>query len=170
MKENETQGPRKTYTYSGKAKCLQEYQKLYTDVQNEDKKEGSISDSKEELYRFFIEIAPIAYHLYERWKTHEGFKGSGIRAIERDQSGEITRVPDGILFPILASLSAFMVQTKDGWRYQAPKSFDDQDIIKAALSQYKDTAQHNPTTMGKTQSIYSSLYQITSIFKRLDQS
>ena len=178
MKEKESKDPRKTYTYSGKSKCLKEFQQLHSDV-----KAGPPQDNKDKsyekklakyvknaaLYKFFLDIAPTAYELYEAWKSHNGFKGSALRSIDRSNSGKIIRVPDGILFPILASLSAFIKSENGVWIYSPPSSFSDEDIIQAAVSQYKDTAKSNPTTMGKTQSIYSSLYQITSIFKRLAQ-
>ena len=162
MKERESKDPRKTYTYSGKSKCLKEFQQLHSDV-----KADEVPPKKQALYEYFIDIAPTAYEVYEKWKAHQGFRGTALRSIDRTDAGEILRVPDGILFPILASLSAFMTKEGGKWKYSPPASFSDEDIIQAAVSQYKDTARHNPTTMGKTQSIYSSLLQITSIFKRL---
>ena len=115
---------------------------------------------------FSEEFAGDAWNLYEKWKAHPGFKGSRLRSIERDGS-EIVEVPDGIVFPILASLSAFARKTRDGWKIQPPSSFDDSELIKAAVQVYKEIANGNPWNMGKSRACYSSLYQITSIFRRL---
>ncbi len=81
-------------------------------------------------------------------------------------AGPIVDVPDGIVFPIIASLSAF-VRKKDGrWVYAPPEKFHDSDI-KAAKGQYMNTANSNPWNMGKSRAVYSSLFQITSIYKDL---
>ena len=79
----------------------------------------------------------------------------------------IVDIPDGIVFPILASLSAFAVKTLTGWRIKPPKGFSDDELIKAAKVVYTERAGHNPQTMGKSRPCYSSLYQITSIYRRL---
>jgi AIPR protein len=36
------------------------------------------------LYSFFLQIAPHALCLYAKWKSHQGFKGTRIRIIERE--------------------------------------------------------------------------------------
>jgi hypothetical protein len=165
FKNSERNDPRKAFTYSGKSKCLKEFQDIHTAAQ-----EPSADNSGQcERYQFFIDIAPTAYHLYEKWKAHEGFHGTGLRSIERDKSGKIVRVPDGIIFPILAALSAFMKRTDGKWVYSPPQSFTDEDLISAAKGQYMETAGSNPGTMGKTHSVYSSLFQLTSIFRRLEK-
>lgn len=167
-KTTEKNDPRKSYTYAGKSKCLKEFQDMNIASKKDEK------DEKDELlseqYDFFINIAPVAYELYEKWKSHQGFYGSRLKSLERDETGKITRVPDGIIFPILASLSAFIKKSDGEWIYAPPTSFKDEDIIQAAVSQYMETARSNPGTMGKTHSIYSSLYQLTSIFTRFDNS
>jgi hypothetical protein len=86
--------------------------------------------------------------------------------IEREGT-EIIEVPDGIVFPILASLSAFAVKTPRGWKIQPPAQFNDIDLIKAAKSTYQEIARSNPQTMGKNKACYSALYQITSLYRRL---
>lgn len=164
-KQKESSDPRKTFCYSGKSKCLKDFQDLYSAVKNDSK----LDIEKKRLYDFFIDTVPYAYSLYEKWKMHQGFKGSRLHAIERDKSGNVVRVPDGIIFPIIAALSTFMEQEKGHWKFHPPAHFTDDDIIKAAINQYIETAKSNPTTMGKTQSIYSSLLQLTSIFKRLSK-
>lgn len=162
----ESNDPRKSYTYSGKSKCLKEFQ----DLHKASKEPTSANADQQKRYQFYIDMAPTAYRLYEKWIVHQGFNGSRLRSIERDKDGNTTRVPDGMVFPMIAALSAFMKRGDGKWIYSPPKSFTDDDLIQAAISQYKETAGSNPGTMGKTHSVYSSLFQLTSIFKRLDPS
>ncbi len=163
-KPKESGSPNKVYTYSMKAKCLRDYQVVYRKA-----KDAKDSDHKQsaDLYQFYLDIAPQAYQLYTKWKTHSGFSGTGLRAIERDDKRRIIDVPDGIVFPILASFAAFAKKTRQGWRIQPPEAFRDEEIIRAAKSVYQEIANSNPWNMGKSKACYSSLYQITSIYKRL---
>jgi hypothetical protein len=164
-KPKEKQDPKKVYTYSMKAKCLREFQKIHEDADNQ-----SAPNHKEaqELYKFYLEIAPEAYKLYTKWKKHPGFQGTGLRSIERE-GREIVDVPDGIIFPIIASLSAFVIKLAR-WQILTPKIFSDAEIIQAAKAQYMNVAHSNPWNMGKNQAIYSSLLQITNIYRKLISS
>lgn len=154
----------KVYTYSQKTKCLREFQEIFkkakTDTNSDQQKTSG------ELYQFYLDIAAQALELYDHWKSHQDFIGTRIRAIDRE-GGKIKEVPDGIIFPILASLSAFATKSKMGWEIKLPPLFSDKELIKAADSVFKEIANHNPNTMGKSRACYSSLYQITSIYKKL---
>jgi hypothetical protein len=156
---------KKVYSYSQKTKCLRDFQEVY-------RKAKDLSDPEHKkyrrLYQFYLDIAAQAYDLYETWKSHQGFAGTRLRSIERD-GREIKSVPDGIVFPILASLSAFAKETDDGWKIDPPSAFTEEELVKSAKSVYMDVANSNPNTMGKSKACYSSLYQITSIYKKLAQ-
>jgi hypothetical protein len=162
-KPKETENPNKVYTYSMKAKCLKEFQDIF--VKAHDAKHEGHKEAKE-LYRFYLDIAPQALELYEKWKSHQGFAGTGIRSITRE-GREIVEVPDGLVFPIIASLSAFAKKTDKGWRIVPPTVFKDAELIRAAKSVYQSMANSNPWLMGKNQACYFALYQITSIYRRL---
>jgi hypothetical protein len=149
----------KAYTYSQKATCLKDF----SNVHDAAKKEGAGANAA--LYEFFLQIAPTAYGLYEKWKAHPGFKGTGIRKIERD-GREIVEVPDGIIFPIICSLSVFATKTRGGWTIAQPDQLTDAELIAAAKTAYMQIADHNPQTMGKKAACYSSLLSITSIYKK----
>ncbi len=149
----------KAYTYSQKATCLKDF----SNVHDAAKKEGAGPNAA--LYEFFLQIAPTAYRLYEKWKAHPGFKGTGIRKIERD-GGEIVEVPDGIIFPIICSLSVFAAKRRGGWTIAQPDQLTDAELIDAAKTAYMQIADHNPQTMGKKAACYSSLLSITSIYKK----
>lgn len=162
-KAAEADNPNKVYTYSMRAKCLREFQEIYRKAH--DRKDPGHENARE-LYQFYLDIAPEALLLYDKWKSHQGFAGTGIRSITRDKR-EILEVPDGLIFPILASLSAFATKTSDGWRIKPPRTFKDEELIKAAKSVYQSIASSNPWIMGKSRACYFALNQITSIYQRL---
>lgn len=153
----------KVYTYSMKAKCLKDFQDIYKKA-----KDPSSEDHHKykDLYNFYLDIANQALELYEKWKSHQGFKGTALRSIDREK-GEIKEVPDGIVFPILASLSVFAKKTNDGWRIVPPSFFSENELISSAKSVYMEIAHSNPWNMGKSKACYSALYQITSIYSKL---
>jgi hypothetical protein len=155
--------PNKVYTYSQKAKCLKDFQEVYAKA-HDSKDEEHLR--YKELYQFYLDVAADAYQLHSKWKAHQGFSGTGLRSLERDGK-KIVEVPDGIVFPILASLSAFAVKSSHGWSIKPPREFKDEELIRAAKAAYVEMADHNPQTMGKLRACYSSLYQITSIYKKL---
>lgn len=151
----------KAYTYSQKATCLKDFSKVY-----EKQKTEQESSPNRRLYNFFLQVAAQAWDLYEKWKTHQGFQGSGLRSLERDGRA-IIEVPDGIVFPILASLSVFVKQTSTGWRVQQPKELTDGELVAAAKVAYMQIAGSNPQTMGKRSACYSSLLQLTTVYNKL---
>ena len=151
----------KAYTYSQKATCLKDYSRVF-----EEQKGEKASGPNRRLYRFFLELAPQALELYEKWKKHQGFQGSGLRSLERDGQ-KILEVPDGIIFPILASLAVFVKQGKNGWRLQQPQQLGDSELVSAAKVAYMQIAGSNPQTMGKRSACYSQLLQLTSVYDKL---
>jgi AIPR protein len=148
----------KAFTYSQKTRCLKLFQRLV------EEREGN--SDQEAAYRYFLDIAGDAWLLYERWKIHQGFRGTRIRSIERD-GGEIADVPDGIIFPILSALSAFVTREGKRWTIRSPERFDEKELIEAAAQVYMEIANHNPQTMGKNKACYSTLFRLTSIYARL---
>jgi hypothetical protein len=164
LNQNERDNPNKVYTYSQKTKCLKDFQEIYRkakDVSDPDNQKYS------QLYKFYLDIASDALKLYEKWKAHSSFRGSALHSIKRDKSGNILEVPDGIVMPIIASLSAFVRKGAGGWYIEYPKTFQDEDLIRAAKSAYQEMAGSNPQTMGKSKACYTHLYDITSIHRRL---
>jgi hypothetical protein len=158
--EAERDDPNKVFAYSQKTKCL----KFFQDVHKKAVDENDATALA--LYKFFLDIAPTAYDLYHEWKSHQGFQGTGLRAIQRD-GREIIDIPDGIIFPILSSLAAFMRKTGKEWKYSPPTVFKDEEIIRIAKQAYQQIAKSNPQTMGKSRACYSMIYQITSLYSRL---
>jgi len=156
----------KTYTYHAKAVCLKDFQEIYKRA-----KDPNDPDNRkfQDVYNFFLDISAQAWQLYDKWKRHQGFTGTGLRSIERE-GREVVDVPDGIIFPIIASLAEFAVKTKSGWKISAPEQLDDSELIRSAKSVYMEIAKSKPEIMGKTKACYSALQQITSIYKKLLQN
>lgn len=143
----------KVFAYSQKTRRLKIFQKL-------------ADEPETEMYKAFVGIAPVAWRLYEHWKKHQGFIGTQIKSIERE-NGKVVDVPDGIIFPILAAHAAFIYQSAAGWQLNKPAQLSDQELISVAKQSYMDIAGHNPQSMGKSKACYSSLMQITSIYAKL---
>jgi hypothetical protein len=148
----------KSFAYQQKTRCLKLFQRLVEDYAAD--AELSVT------YGCMLDIAGHAWELYERWKSHPGFRGTRIRSIQRED-GEIVDVPDGIIFPVLGALSAFVVCTPSGWTFSVPDHFDERELIEAAAQLYMEVANHNPQTMGKSKACYSTLYRLASIYARL---
>ena len=154
--------PNEVYTYSRKATCLKDFQEIFRRAKDTDGDNQRFRD----VYKFYLDIAPYALPIYSKWKAHQGFAGSGLRSIVRE-GREVKEVPDGIVFPILASMSEFASKTRDGWRICPPEQMEDGELISAAKSAYMEIAKSRPEIMGKTKACYTALQQITSIYKRL---
>ncbi len=92
--------PNKTYTYDRKAACLRDFDRIYKGAKNPDDTEHELLAM---VYAFYLDVVPQAWSLYTRWKSHQGFAGTGLRSILRE-GREIVDVPDGILFPIRCTL------------------------------------------------------------------
>jgi hypothetical protein len=163
-KDDEGDYPNKVYTYSMKAKCLKDFQEIYK--RSKDSKDPE-HDRFARLYEFYLDIAAEAQELYEHWKSHQGFYGTRLWSIERTADGAITDVPDGIVFPIISSLSNLAEHTKAGWTIKTPEKFLVRELINTAAEVYKDIANHNPWNMGKSRACYSALYRVTSLYSRL---
>ena len=144
----------KVFTYSQKTRCLKLFQRLVDEAPNE-------------VYRCCLDLAPIAWTLYNEWKSHQGFRGTGLRSISRNDR-EVVDVPDGLIFPVLAAHAAFVTLRGDGhWQMSKPAMFTDKEMIESAKQAYMEIADHNPQTMGKSKACYSTLFRITSIYARL---
>jgi predicted ester cyclase len=157
--------PNKVYTYSMKARCLKEYQEIYKKAHNEKEEEQG---KYKELYQFYLDISATAFQLYKKWKSHQGFAGTGlINGILRDDKKRIVEIADGIIFPIISSLAVFAKKNAQRvWEINLPSILDETELIQAAKTAMTEMASHNPQTMGKTKACYSALLQITSIYKK----
>lgn len=152
--DNQIDATSKVFTYSQKTRCLRLFQRVE-------------EDGPPDVYECLLDLAGPAWELYSRWKRHQGFRGTRIRSIERE-NGEIVEVPDGVIFPVIAAHAAFVTENPKGeWQIVKPAVLADAELIEAAKQAYMEIADHNPQTMGKSKACYSSLLRITSIYARL---
>lgn len=149
----------KTFTYSQKTRCLKLFQKI---------EEEKSSSPYTEIYDFFLNMAGPAWELYQKWKAHQGFRGTRLHSIQRAGGGEILDVPDGIVFPIISAYSAFCKKKRAGWQFSIPSAFNEKRLIRAAAADYMDVADSNPQTMGKKHACYTRLLEITQLYAELD--
>jgi hypothetical protein len=159
--DGDSDASNKVFTYSQKTKCLKLFQRL-VDASRED---GESSD----VYQYFLDIAGHAWKIYERWKSHPGFRRTRLPAFARE-NGDGAEVPDGIIFPVLSAFSAFVDQSDKKWQITIPDVFDEKELIEAAAQAYMEIASRNPQTMGKSKACYSTLLRLTSIYARLGRA
>lgn len=153
----------KVYTYSQKTKCLREFQDIYNAANDP---EHSQHEDYAKLYQFYVDVAGRAWTIYEKWKAHQSFIGLRIHAIKRDKTGRaVESVPDGIIFPIIASHSVFARRTDNGWTIDIP-GIDDY-LIRQAHGYYKEVANHKPHLMGKSKACYQGMLEISSLAKEM---
>jgi hypothetical protein len=144
----------KVFAYSQKTRCLKLFQRL-------------VENGPQDVYDCCLDLAPIAWSMYVTWKSHQGFRGTRIRSIERED-GAIVEVPDGVIFPIIAAHSAFVSRAKGkAWSVNKPEMLTDNELIAAAKQAYMDIADHNPQSMGKSKACYSTLLTITNIYAKI---
>ena len=145
----------KTFAYSQKTRCLRLYQVM--------------SESpKSEAFRCFLDLAPEAWALYRHWKSNDAFKGFRLRAIERDDRGNIINAPDGMIFPILAAYAEFVHGTDAGrWVIAKPQMLTDRELIEAMVEVYSGIADHNPNAMGKSRACYDAIRRVAAIYAKL---
>jgi hypothetical protein len=60
-------------------------------------------------------------------------------------------------------------KTRNGWAYQPPTLFDEQELIDTAAQAYKDIAMSNPWVMGKSKACYSTLLRVTNLYAKLSK-
>jgi len=172
----ELDGKKKPYAYAQKIQCLRRYVNICESFADKSK-ETSASDKRQ--YEFFIDHVGEAWSLYEKWRRHPGFEGTGLwtgkgkaRQEEIDKDGKrITVMADGIVFPILAAHSVFFVERgKQKWNLEIPQSFLNNEknfIVKNVKTTYMSIASSNPNVMGKFLGCYEALEGVTEYTKTL---
>lgn len=110
----------KAYTYDRARICLKDFEEIYRKAKETTADEGSDSKKYKAIYKYYLDIAPSAWDLFTKWKSHQGFKGCALRSIKR-AGKDIIEVPEGIVWPILAAHSEFVTQQKGGkWKLLIP--------------------------------------------------
>jgi AIPR protein len=161
--------PTKAYTYSAQSKCLKEYRDIYTLAKTESPADEPAEkrDERERakaVYQFFLDIVGPAWELYHKWKSHPEFGKTYLKNLDRED------LPDGLIFPILASLSVFAEKDNKGkWRLDVPESVE-QQLVQAAKQVYMNLAGSSPIMMGRTQACYALLNMIAVNLKSMSKN
>lgn len=158
-------------SYKNRAYCLIDFE---NDVIKKDKPASTKDEKAEQAeaqarYDYFVDMAGIGWKEYIKWRHHEGWSGlylkENTRAIRRTEDGHT--VADGVVFPILAAMSYFVVQNKSGkWTLKVPPFFDETEMLLAARDQLSNH-NGNPMHMGRDATIYDALALLTKMVVRL---
>jgi len=152
----------RNFSYKQSGKCL-------TDFSDWALKAKSDPDAKK-LYDFTVGIGPTAIREYRYWEQHDGWNGHrlheygkksdkphGGRPIRRDRNtGKVSWVAPGILFPIMSALSAFVRQKGGVWILEKPSLFKEDELIRRAVQQFR-ALDRDVALMGRSEAAYDAL-------------
>lgn len=153
-------------SYKNAASCLSDFIRIY------DARTSSAEAKRQ--YQYFLDMSGKAWSLYIHWKTTEAWSDKRLRSDAqqaiRDHDGKITKVHDGVIFPILAALSKFVRYDKVSkrWIYKQPSVFDDEMM---AISARRQLSAHEgkPMHMGRSSSAYEALQIMTEMAARMSE-
>ena len=145
-------------SYKNRAYCLVDFE---NDFIAKDKSEND--DERKhatQRYKYFIDMAGVGWEEYLKWRHHQKWHGKYLKETSRQvvrAEGEVT-VSDGVVFPILAAMSQFVIFDKSNkcWRLDVPGIFDEEEMIDAARDQLT-SHQGSPMLMGRDASVYDTL-------------
>ena len=120
------------------------------------------------LYDFTIEIAPYAWEEYLLWVSHPKwigtklqtyYKGSKKKIGTKTASGKWKDICNGLLFPVIQSMSNFVLQDASGdWVLVKPEQFDEGLLTEQAVGILTGSDFHyDPMQMGRSTSAYNAL-------------
>jgi len=129
----------------------------------------------EDILRLWEHIHANFEPTYERWNDETHGRGSklgrrkGVRTLKDPEKLPLTeietqyRIEKGILYPLLASMRALLVEDDQGnlsWRTDPFAFFDDfgTDLMDVLMNLYVDAASKNPATLGKMKLAYTTLH------------
>lgn len=154
----------KLKAYKQRAQCRAEFeQAAFATMAERDDADHDYSEAELKKllakHQYYVDIAPHAWKTYQYWRSNPKWAGKYLQ----ERTNAITReggehaVADGIVFPILSSLSLFVQKKKGQWTLEVPKIFRDEMMIDAAISQLRVTCGGKVYLMGRTASVYESL-------------
>jgi hypothetical protein len=119
-------------------------------------------------YEYFVDMAGVAWREYMKWRHHEGWKGKYLkeqtRAVRRTAAG--FTVADGVIFPIIAAMSHFVLHQEGRWTLRIPNLFDEAEMIDAAREQLS-AHDGNPMLMGRDAAAYVALSRLPKMVLRV---
>ena len=146
----------RVYAYRHRARCLKDFAKVMLEP-----------ESWPDANRFFLSLAWDGWQLYKRLKGEQSF--SHLKKVQGDRVNNrkivsAEGVPDGIVFPMLSALSRFVARGRHDPRLTIPANFPWDTLFKMAAQLFKNTADHNPNTMGKNADCYIALHGLLEMF------
>jgi hypothetical protein len=76
--------------------------------------------------------------------------------VKRKSNQELT-IADGLVFPMVSALSLFVHKKNGSWVLEKPAVFKDEDLIEAAVEQFREGCNSDPVVMGRSAGAYQSL-------------
>lgn len=158
----EKKASERNFAYKQGGKCLTDFADWARD--------RNIDPVAQELYDFTVQIAPTAIREYRHWEDHAGWYGhrlhevsktglkpKGGRPVRRDKNtGAVIWVAPGILFPMMAALSAFVVKENGLWILKKPGLFKEEELIRRAVQQFR-ALNREVAMMGRSEAAYDAL-------------
>lgn len=156
--------------YKNAALCLSDFQDTVDGANPED---GEKPDQQQvSRYKYYLDMAGQAWATYLHWQTNPAWEGlylrTDVKQVERE-NGQIVKVADGLIFPVLAALSNFVKRDKKSkrWVLRQPDIFSDQDLTRAAERLLRSIGS-KPMLMGRSANAYESLMLLTEMANRYD--
>jgi hypothetical protein len=162
-------------SYKNKAYCLVDFE---SDVVNRDRARKPDEDPADyekvkaaaaERYRYFVDMAGIAWKEYQKWRHHELWNKKYLRSdakqVQRD--GKTLTVSDGVIFPILSAMSLFVTKDAKSGRFglSVPSFFDEGEMVLAARDQLTGH-KGDPMMMGRNPAAYEALGTLARVVLR----
>jgi hypothetical protein len=160
----------KLKAYKNKAQCRVDFEKAHDEL---DKEEPERDQKLIEMYRYYVDMAPYAWNAYQEYRTHVAWRGKRLRketkAVKRKSNQELT-IADGLVFPIISALSLFVLKRDGHWILNKPSVFKDDDLIDAAVEQFREGCNSDPVVMGRSAGAYQSLMLVPRMSLRFQES
>lgn len=131
--------PDRSFAYGSPYRCVA----LWQSVRDGD------SPKSRALARYADAFVPMAAELYRTWKSSPALLASN--------PGWNGAVPDGVVFPVLAALSCFLVEADGGWKLSGERSIPDAGLAMAALALLDHVAGGDAAAMGSLRAAYATL-------------
>ncbi|KWD88377.1 hypothetical protein WL71_08640 [Burkholderia ubonensis] len=143
--------------YKNPEQCLSDFSSWY--------EARSYDEDAALKYNFCVAMAPVALKEYEYWEQHDAWNGQrvweetkkGGRACQRDESGKITWISPGLIFPIMSAMSEFVEKAASGkWQLKKPKIFKPTEMIARVVAQFRNV-NSDPMLMGRSGQAYEAV-------------
>ncbi|MEM8770510.1 MAG: AIPR family protein [Pseudomonadota bacterium] len=153
--------------YKNKEKCFQEFAEWYR-VMHDAEHPGEERELARKRYEFTVSIAPYIWQEYDHYSSADAWNGHKLfeetkkgRAVRRDENKKVDWVAPGILFPMMAALSAFVdIDENNDFAIFYPDIFREEQFVYHAVRQFRSHSS-DPYVMGRSVGAYEGLATYT---------